>query len=239
MSVNVYLKKEIEKDPLFKRKPADGYPNGKPSFNGENLFSDSGILYLMHKEGLSLPENFAQYVMYVTCYEHIPAERAHREQGVYKHQSAVGEMEIVHQGKGHYTYFVKVKADKLEDAQELIRLIKVGTIRPYESYEGGQHGMSKMELERLLSVNEHKLTDVKFELDDLRRELDATKSLLQTANFKLSTAEIDAERVKAARHVAAELDREGGFCFKRTIATRINGALNDAPQATVESMQMS
>ncbi len=235
MSVNVYFKNEIEKDPLFKRVPEAGYLNGKPFFNGENLFSDSGILYLMHKENLPIPEALAKYVSYVTFYEHIPADRACREQGVYKLRSATANVEIMHQGKGRDTYFVKIKAEKLEDAQELLHSIKIGTIRPTESYEGYQQGLSKAELERKLSLVEQELASARSDhankLTELRQELAQARDQLGKANFRLRTATIDEERVKAARRMAAELDLEGGFTFKRTIATRINRALNDAPDA--------
>ena len=68
-----------------------------------------------------------------------------------------------------------MKATKLEDMQNLLHRIKIGTIRPEESYEGAQNGLSRKELEGIALQRDrllNQLNSTHSEVVRLTRELE-------------------------------------------------------------------
>lgn len=170
MSINLYLNNKVRELARFKSTP---YPDGsgdKMTINGINLFGDKGRLYLMCSEDFVIPDELKDLVDDVSCYETIP-QMAPRESGVYRYESA--ECELTPEDYGNAkrekpVYKLKIKAKKLEDIQALVHKVKTGTIRPDESYEGPQGGMSRAELERELSLSRKLLLDSCEKLQDMQ-----------------------------------------------------------------------
>lgn len=62
----------------------------------------------------------------------------HRAMGIYRLGTATGELDKKYQGEGRYLLFLNLKFKKFEDAQELYRRVRTGTIRPVVSFEEPQ-----------------------------------------------------------------------------------------------------
>lgn len=172
MSVNTYFLESIRQHEKFKAEP---YGDGghKMTVAGFNVHSQNGQLYVMHDK---IPEEILEYVDYFSGYEWLLPERAHRETGVYTHEDATAEVELVDDGK-RFQYRLKLKAKKKESLDFLLRLIKTGKIRPTESYEGSQQGMSHAELEALLGEKIERLLSLKLALLNFQFDLDLSSSL--------------------------------------------------------------
>lgn len=168
MSVNVYFSEEIRNVEGFETKP---YPNGAGdgmSVLGFSLHDQNGRLYSICSEDCRIPEILVPYVTEISAYVSMSAERTIRETGIYRHEGAQAEVELENQGN-RPVYRIKAKGPKMEEVQELVRFIKTGTIRPTESYEGAQQGVSRIELERELNSLGDKLASLKADLRNLRR----------------------------------------------------------------------
>jgi len=96
----------------------------------------------------TLPDELKDVMDEISCYETIP-QMGRRESGIYRHNSAQCELTPADDGNAKRekpVYRLKITAKNLEDVQAIIRQIKIGSIRPDESYEGQQSGMSRAEL---------------------------------------------------------------------------------------------
>ncbi|KKU58639.1 MAG: hypothetical protein UX81_C0019G0001 [Parcubacteria group bacterium GW2011_GWA2_47_12] len=69
------------------------------------------------------------------------------------------------------SYWVKITGAGTEKVQALYRAIRAGTVRPTESWEGSQSGLSTKELENRLDISERYARDLGIELNTLRAEL--------------------------------------------------------------------
>ncbi len=206
MSVNLFLNEDVKKAEGFKQ---DSEGVGM-QFNGISIFGPSPHVIHSHRE--PIPACLLPYIKEISLYEHVSTERMRRETGIYKHESAEAEVQFVQQSKGS-TNWIKIKGKSMEHVEELLHKIKVGSLRPTESYEGVQQGKSRLELEREVAELE---AQVLVQADALNRH--------QTA---IADGQINADRVRAVRQLAADLDRkQWPWCLKSTVATRINLALN-------------
>ncbi|MFA6898363.1 MAG: hypothetical protein WC250_03085 [Candidatus Paceibacterota bacterium] len=154
----------------------------------------------------------------------IAAERTKRERGIYRHQDAEAEVEIDDGPGGRQNFLLMVKAEKLESAWALVRMIKAGTIRPTESFEGAQSGKSRAELEV-------ELTQAECLIGAATTTKRALETQLRKAQADLQLAQ---ERVMAAYKLATELAKEPWpWCCKSTMTERLHKILGDAPDTTV------
>ncbi|MCX6719181.1 MAG: hypothetical protein NTZ38_02275 [Candidatus Taylorbacteria bacterium] len=114
---------------------------------------------------------------------------------------------------------LKVKAKSLKTAWELVRRIKIGSIRPTESYEGQQQGKSRPQLEADLAELQSRIEEIE------RLRLGAERQL----EIEQSEAILAGERVKAVQKFAAELVNkklQWPWCSKRAVADKIILAVN-------------
>ena len=176
MSINVYLKNDIRNLPGFSINRHPDNSGDKVQIDGVGLCSDKGRIYLIISDFNSvIPEKLRDFVDEVTQYEWIPRTGL-REAGIYRHESA--ECELVPKDSGgkrdNPQYWLQMKAKKLEDLRELLHRIKIGTIRPEESYEGSQNGLSRKELE-----------EIALERDRLLDLLNSKQSDIEQLNLRL------------------------------------------------------
>lgn len=145
MSVNIYLTEAVRKHADLKT--VQGQKPGNEYFNlaGMDIFRNDGRLYVIHSERNPVPEVLKDFVDEISYYDWIP-RMGPREFGVYKHESAEGELVPDNGGGKEPKYRVSFKAKNMEDIWELVYLIKVGGIRPDQSYERPQDGKSAKEL---------------------------------------------------------------------------------------------
>lgn len=127
--------------------------------------------------GSKLPAELDGMVEGVSIFEATPAY-ATREMGQYQHNTATAEVEVQRRDHDKSLYRLEVKAEKLEDARELIHLFKVGKIRPVESYEGSQLGKSRAELEEEVVLAKMMVDRLIDRLRTLEREIEASKGLV-------------------------------------------------------------
>lgn len=154
-TINVYLDAE-------KLKALPGFTSTK-RYHNDNVYeehtlpdsikltSDKGRWYIILSDGDMVPNVLKELVTEVSVREWIIGLPT-REAGVYEHESAEAEVDYGYPDeKVSNKYQIKVLAKKLNDALELIRRIKVGNIRPTESFEVAQGGKSRAELEAELA----------------------------------------------------------------------------------------
>src|SRR5680860_512578 len=149
MSVHVYVDNRISLQEGLKCVPLDGDLSSlKRTFEGTNLFKDGDRLYFRLSDSLiiPIPALLKEFVEEISCHESI-LRMAPRESGIYRHKTAECELTpILYDGK-HY-YHLEIIAKTLEDIKEIIHLIKIGGIRPDESFENGQGGQTYQQLEK-------------------------------------------------------------------------------------------
>ena len=220
MSLNVYFTPEVEKNvPNFKR---DSHKDGseKLSVCGLSLYKDDGRLYaiLGQLDRSRVSDELEQYVDEFSFYGSLPGTPA-RETGVYTYESATAELEQDNLAKV-FAYRVKISAKKLEDIRTLLHQIKVGSIRPDESYEGPQGGMSRAELEAELERTRSELEDVRKELslsettfyhheESFRRARDKNVAFRQLANILHVEEWPLCTKERVVRMMREILDKEG------------------------------
>jgi hypothetical protein len=237
MSTNAYVDEEkIRAATGFSETPYDQKGGGGINFRDISLFRGNGRLHAMLGDDEVLPAFLVEFVTDVSYYAKISdTNRVNRELGIYNHESAQAEVEIQSMGKDRLGYMAKVRGTKLEDCRELVRQIKAGLIRPTESYEGSQQGMSRQDLEKELGRVTDLVERQAPELEDTRNRLAQSESLnrehVDRLNGLCDKLRIADGRVRAAYKVAADLSNarfQWPWCSKQSIATLINCALNGA-----------
>lgn len=149
MSVNLYINEWITEFSFFKPAPHNGSVINL-GCGDIKVFTERGRFYSMWDENTPVPEGLKEFVEEVSLYEMFPW-MADRETGVYHYKMAEGTVVFVRPFEGHGPrYKVEISAKNLEDAKELLHMIKVGGIRPDESYEGPQCGESRTELKAMI-----------------------------------------------------------------------------------------
>lgn len=222
MSINVYFKDEVKNYLGFKISPATQERAERTSVNDISLFDKDGRLYAMWGDDSPMPDDLCDFVEEITQYEWIP-RMGYREAGIYRYESA--DCELIPKDPGgkreNPMYWLKMRGTKLEDIQALLYRIKVGTIRPDESYEGHQQGKSRNELEQeLRNLREH-VTELENEKTILESENSQARFALQKAQELVDqkTAEIDSlhEQLKLSQDTFSESEqRFHDACEKNT-----------------------
>jgi hypothetical protein len=149
MSTNLYLNNEVKKSNGFKSTPYPDHSGDNMTINGMNVFGAKGRLYLMWNEDDPIPEELKDLVEEISCRKTIP-QMGRREAGIYRHGTAECELTPDDYGNGKRekpVYTLKITAKNMEDIKEVLHKVKIGTIRPDESYEGPQGGRSRRQLE--------------------------------------------------------------------------------------------
>ncbi len=131
-----------------------------PGFRDCKLYSDNGRWYAILSDWAeAVPTLIVSIVDEISWIGHIPANPP-REIGRYVHESAKatldGVVECASKG-GPGKIKLVIVAKKMEDLLELRHRIRVGSIRPVESFEGPQGGKSRTELEAEIDALKVKL----------------------------------------------------------------------------------
>ena len=156
MSINLYLKqRETEECPKFKR--TERYEKGQRweelRLDDTFLFNDKGVWRVSWSEGTEISPWLEELVDTVSLHEAFPMAGS-RETGIYRHEGAGGKLDTRSASKGQREYWVEIRGKNLSDVRELLHLIRVGKVRPVESFEGAQDGRSRQELEEKLRYTE-------------------------------------------------------------------------------------
>jgi len=176
MSINVYLRgDEVTKLDGFKQDTAH-----MAKLNGIALWLDEGRWHsIMAYATDSIPPILEDLVVEISLHERLPQE-IRRESGIYRLEDAKAEVETADTGRDKFTR-VRIRGMSMANIASLLRLIKTGEIRPEQSYEGKQNGMSRLELEAELENYKYlktKLAELEAmipRLDQFYRELLATR----------------------------------------------------------------
>ncbi len=221
MSINILLDEQ-------KLREAPGFSDTTRTDGGGGMILDNtripvsvdnlGRIYITLSDHASLAPSIEPFVTEVSFFVYVSAQRTHRELGIYRHASAEGEVDL-QEGRDSTQYWIKVSAKKLEDARELVRLFKIGSIRPADSFEGRQQGESKEELEARLRTVLEELESLKGENALNETNLEHTRGML----------DISLDRVREVFKLSAALSNrrlKWPWCSKQKVALLINCALN-------------
>lgn len=182
MSVNVYLKNEVRERLGFSSVPSDGGSGNEITFNGRPLREErERRIYLVWNEDDPIPDDLKDLVEEVSRYEWVPRMGV-REPGIYRLNTAECRMIPDDMGSARrpdLVYKLRLRAKNLEDVNELMHRIMVGTIRPEESYEGNQQGKSRQQLEGELVLAQVGLSEAQHRIKTLQRVLEITETSLQ------------------------------------------------------------
>lgn len=146
MSVNVYLKDEVEKLEGFttKQKEAKYEKWEEHWLAGIRLEHNYGRWYFtLYDLNDRIPEVVANIVEEISFHTFVPLQPL-RERGIYSHESCEAEVGVDSEGQ---KLWMRIRGKKMEDVRALYRKIRAGSIRPKESHEGQQGGLSRVELE--------------------------------------------------------------------------------------------
>ena len=171
--VYVYLNEEITVAEGFKMiEKSGGKPLQRwkvPEFKGIEMSRDRGRLcFSLHYANDMVPEILQPFVAGVSFHECF-ALRPARETGVYKGESfgdASADLDV-----NSSNYFLRISGSKIEEIAALYKAIRTGAIRPTESYEGHQQGMSRKELGQELEATQRTLAGAQGRLDQLQIDL--------------------------------------------------------------------
>lgn len=215
MSVNVYIKEdEIIKMSGFKTIEKGG-KNGQSweeyDLSGIKLYFEKGRWYTTLNIRDNTPDLIKDIVEEVSFLEYIPI-KPWRESGVYKLGTAIAEIELSGKMCGDTVKKVFIKAENLGDIQEIFHKIKTGSIRPEESFEGEQSGLSRAELEEELERAKESLS-IKTQTNGIL--LSRFKEIEEEA--KKSRAEI-----KNLREIFLRIANESLFACRKEIRRMCN-----------------
>ncbi|MBI2039397.1 MAG: hypothetical protein HYT22_03955 [Candidatus Niyogibacteria bacterium] len=150
MNVRAYLNLNVKDAPHFKtKKYRDGVEQN--TFHNIRVYEEKGRWFA---EIYDLSDEFPQAI--VNVIEEVSFRGGHqinarREAGVYRHKTATARVDVVapetYSNRSPFRFDFNIRAKNLEDLRELYHMIRVGSIRPEESYDGPQSGMSRVELE--------------------------------------------------------------------------------------------
>ncbi|MDO8469583.1 MAG: hypothetical protein Q7S84_01000 [bacterium] len=175
------------------------------SINDLTLYGSDGRLHAsLGSENDEIPESLMEYVVGFSLHETV-VKTGTREAGIYKHETAEAEVEFSQYDARRESYIVKITGEKMGDVRELFHKIKAGSVRPDESYEGEQLGLSRKELEVVLER-------VTAELEQITAQQDSLAKLARNDN--------------ALRVLALELRSGFPFCKKESVAIKILDILN-------------
>ncbi|TSC59749.1 MAG: hypothetical protein LiPW15_769 [Parcubacteria group bacterium LiPW_15] len=148
MSVRAYFNEaKIKKLPSFTSKRYPDNSGDDMRVMNQQLLREGDRLYMMLGDHETIPGGLEDACEEVTLHEFFPM-LAKRETGIYRHKSAEAELDEQHMGgKNRIDYAFSASAKNIGDAKELLRLVRAGGIRPSESYETPQGGMSRKDLE--------------------------------------------------------------------------------------------
>ncbi len=142
MSVNVYVKEEVENQEGFEAVERSG---GKPTqrwhdhyFKGLSIHREHGWHFSLQELTDQIPEFIREFVTHLTFRDNIPT-RPSRKLGVYKHGDSEAELDISPYSHGE-NYELKMCGKDLAEMLTLYRGIRAGTLQPTQSWEGEQTG---------------------------------------------------------------------------------------------------
>lgn len=171
-----------------------------------------GIITLAHERGSCfltlnevsdpIPPAIKDLIGFVTLREHHSASK--RESGIYRYETAEAEVIMDSSGKS-VSIFIRGKSK--EDALDLLKKIKTGTIRPEESYEAPQDGMSSGE--------------IRAKLTELERENSTLRSYITTSNEHASDL-----RAGVKKYISTLSDSRMPIVLSRKVIDKLESIFN-------------
>lgn len=142
MSINVYLKgEEVTKLDGFTKETK----TTRASIPNIEFWNEKGRWHIrLYDLSEPVPPMLANIVDEISFHGKIPFY-VKREAGIYCHNTAKAEVDFNDGDEKWNKVFITAK--NMEDLREVFRMIKIGSIRPEQSYGGEQTGLSRAELE--------------------------------------------------------------------------------------------
>lgn len=146
MSINVYLKDEVEKLEGFRteeRRYNDGSRRDDYHLPGLQIIRDKGRWYFYLNELTDLIPNVVKdLVAEISFYDRIP-RYPERIAGIYKYKDAEAELDR----KGEIrSYGLRIRGKSIENILELYRKIRAGKITPAESWDAEHEALQASEV---------------------------------------------------------------------------------------------
>lgn len=169
--MRVYFKDGLQEQQGFVQEDCwyDKKPSKKHKFHGVEVFPCSngkwGSYALDQRD--RVPEVVLSQIDYVTENENLPAYPL-RETGNYRLEEAAAEGRLTKVEGG---YFLEMRGATPNGIVALSSAVRAGLIRPYESFEGEQAGLSRRELEMKLEQAERTLRQREATLEMVREWL--------------------------------------------------------------------
>lgn len=211
MSINLYLKKNWQNNSEASRL---------------TLKSDGvGRTFIALPSGeTSIPSIVAEMVEEISLFEEIAPARFFRELGIYKLEGVKDVEAEVDFTPNSAFYRIRIRGKKMEDIIGLFRAIKVGSIRPDESYEAPQGGKSRQQLEAELTATQQQLSGAQSDLSRLERRV---SSLVVEAKELSKALNIASGKNCAIRQIANKLTKRfWSLVDGREVAHQINTILD-------------
>jgi hypothetical protein len=190
MSTYVHLTDAVRKLPGFEE---SNYPNNggkRYKLNGSDLWSgEGGSLHMSFGDDVpEVPAVVKDIVEMVTLSDYLYMLSS-RELGIYLHGTAQAELRIENTGgkppaNARYIYYLSAKAKNLADLRTIVHKIKTGAIRPTESYECGQTGLSNKQLEDQCASLVHQRDDSQAKLNAEERKVNAIRRYVNNLGDK-------------------------------------------------------
>jgi len=160
-------------------------------YKGLRVDKDKGLFYTKEFDfGDDIPDELLEHIAFVSVYETFVI-RSTRVTGIYSDETkfgdATGELDlVVSRDGGRSHYLLKVRGTKFDQVCKLYRAIRAGTIRPSESWEDKQGGMSRQELEEELESTKRELLGLAYSdqhtTEQLNHALDSLREVKDVAN---------------------------------------------------------
>ncbi|MFH1766697.1 MAG: hypothetical protein ABH826_01235 [Patescibacteria group bacterium] len=240
MSVNVYLLNAVKQDDqgvLFVMKKKGELTEkvtlcrvDKLKKEGDRLFFS--LPYLQAEIPEVLVRGF--FVSEVSIRERIPGS-PHREWGRYHLGSARATVDDDTRS-GSPRLVVFVKAENMADARALLHQIRGGQIRPTESYEGEQSGLSTQDLQRLLKQKTtecQQIREAQALTEAVRRDVESDLQAAKKREAELEDKDQDHQRMlREIQRFSERLQKKSwaGLCRTSRIVVELTSIIN--PQRT-------
>ncbi len=170
-SIYVYLNNEVKNLSGFTAIATGGPGKDYYRVDSSKLCLEDGRFHLFLTDlEHHIPEFLTTLITEVSVHDSINYDR---EAGLYVKESARGTVE---------DRSIRIRGPRMDHVYELLHAIKVGTIRPSESYGGVQSGLSRRELE--LQLEEHKGAVSGLEARAERLEKELKESQVETTRLK-------------------------------------------------------
>lgn len=148
-------------------------------YEGFTIYHTSGRWYFNIDLVSPIPAELQKLVVEYSLYAFIPS-RPYRERGIYQRADAKAEVDWL--DTKHNQLSVKIRGTSRKEISDLFDAIRIGKIRPVESFDGNQNGKSRSEIED--------------DLEKVQNELASCQESLRQKEYALGCIGLVAEKLE-------------------------------------------